>query len=55
MIVTLTAINLWWCHDFFRETARALTQPVAGGVMSDLAILAMTYNTPRIEEIVMVS
>jgi len=38
-----------------REIARALTQPVVGGVMSDLAILAMTYNTPRIEEIVMVS
>ena len=54
--MTLTAINLWWCHDcFFREIARALTQPEVGGVMSDLAILAMTYNTPRIEEIVMVS
>jgi len=38
-----------------RETARALTQPVVGGVMSGLAIHAMTYNTPRIEEIVMVS
>merc|ERR1711884_242161 len=38
-----------------REIARALTQPAVGGVMSDLEILAMTYNTPRIEEIVMVS
>ena len=55
LIVTRTAIHLWWCHVFFREIARALTQPVVGGVMSDLAILAMTYNTPRIEEIVMVS
>ena len=38
----------------FRVTARALTQPVAGGVMSNLAIHAVTSNTPRTEEIVMV-
>ena len=53
--MNLTAINVWWYPDLFREIARALTQPAVGGVMSDLAILAMTYNTPRIEEIVMVS
>ena len=38
----------------FRVTARALTQPVVGGVMSNLAIHAVTSNTPRTEEIVMV-
>ena len=38
----------------FRVTARALTQPEVGGVMSNLAIHAVTSNTPRTEEIVMV-
>ena len=38
----------------FRVTARAQTQPVVGGVMSNLAIHAVTSNTQRTEEIVTV-
>ena len=52
--MTLTAVNFWWYHNLFTEIARALTQPVVGGVMSGPAIPAMTYNTPRIEEIILV-
>merc|ERR1712117_374721 len=52
MVASVIGTHGWIHMERFRVTARALTQPVVGGVMSNLAIHAVTSNTPRTEEIV---